>query len=157
MTTPRQIRRHARRMRRYGLQPMVIIGSGDRLPDLVIVMLTRWLWRYRSELVPLMFVTATALASSVLHAAVAHWWPALGALTALAAAIVAVTGRWLGLATGTERRVRSRCHRIGWRLPGHRDRTRPLACHPAPGPARPARRRPALVAAADRCGGEPGR
>ena len=41
MTRPRQMRRHARRMRRYGLQPMIVINSSDRLPELVIVALAR--------------------------------------------------------------------------------------------------------------------
>ncbi len=52
MNNPRRMRRHARRMRRYGMQPMVVINSGDPLPDLIIVTLARWLWRYRSELAP---------------------------------------------------------------------------------------------------------
>ena len=42
VTRPHRMRRHARRMRRYGLQPMVVINCGDRLPDLVVVMLGRW-------------------------------------------------------------------------------------------------------------------
>lgn len=48
-----QIRRQAGKMRHYGPQRMVVINSGDPLPDLVIVTLARWLWRYRSDLVPL--------------------------------------------------------------------------------------------------------
>ena len=64
-------------MRRYGLQPMVVINSGDPLPDLVIVILGRWLWRYRSELGPLDLATATALAAWMLHATHRHWWPEL--------------------------------------------------------------------------------
>ena len=52
MNSPHRIRRQARRMRRYGMQPMVVINSGDALPDLIIVTLGRWLWRYRSELAP---------------------------------------------------------------------------------------------------------
>ena len=31
-----QMRRHARRMRRHGLQPMIIMSPGDRLPGLVV-------------------------------------------------------------------------------------------------------------------------
>jgi hypothetical protein len=50
MNSPRRIRRQARRMRRYGMQPMVVINSGDPLPDLVIATLGRWVWRYRSPL-----------------------------------------------------------------------------------------------------------
>jgi hypothetical protein len=38
MNSPRRIRRQARRMRRYGMQPMVIATLG------------RWVWRYRSPL-----------------------------------------------------------------------------------------------------------
>ena len=79
MTSPRRMRRHARRMRRYGLQPMVVINSGDPLPDLVIVVLARWLWRYRSELAPLTVAVITVVLAWILHAARSHWWPALAA------------------------------------------------------------------------------
>ena len=34
MTRPRRMRRHARKMRRYGLQPMVVINPRDPLPEL---------------------------------------------------------------------------------------------------------------------------
>ena len=46
MTHPQRLRRHARKMRRYGLQPTVIINPRDPLPDLAIVTLGRLLWRY---------------------------------------------------------------------------------------------------------------
>ena len=55
-------------MRRHGMQPMVVINSGDPLPDLVIVTITRWLWRYRSELAPLNFAAAVLLTAWALHA-----------------------------------------------------------------------------------------
>src|ERR1035441_7557751 len=99
MTRPRQMRRHARRMRRYGMQPMVVINSGDPLPDLVIVTLARWAWRYRSELVPLPLATVTALAAWVLHATPPHWWPALTAATVAATAGAGTAGARPGLAT----------------------------------------------------------
>ncbi|HUY45384.1 MAG TPA: cell division protein FtsK [Streptosporangiaceae bacterium] len=103
MTNPRRMRRHARRMRRYGMQPMVVINSGDPLPDLVIVTLARWLWRYRSELAPLILATMTALAAWILHAAHPHWWLALAAVTVAAMAGAGMTGRRFGLVTVAER------------------------------------------------------
>src|SRR6266567_2794845 len=103
MTSPRRMRGHARRMRRYGLQPMVVINSGDPLPDLVIMTLARGLWRFRSELAPLGLVGIVALAAWVLHAGHPHWWPGLAAITAVTAIGAAVTGSRLGLATRAER------------------------------------------------------
>ena len=48
----RQMRRHARQARRADMQPMMVINSGDPFPDLAIVVIARWAWRYRSELAP---------------------------------------------------------------------------------------------------------
>src|ERR1039457_2380923 len=103
MTRPRQMRRHARRMRRYGMQPMVVINSGDPLPDLVIVTLARWAWRYRSELAPLTLATVTALAAWVLHATHPHCWPALTAATGAAPAGAGAAGAGLGPVPRAER------------------------------------------------------
>src|ERR1017187_9755713 len=103
MTRPRQMRRHARKMRRYGLQPMVVINSGDPLPDLVIMLMARWLWRYRSELAPLYLATLTALAACVLHAAHPHWWAAILAATMAGTTVLVIFGRRLGLSTLAER------------------------------------------------------
>jgi antitoxin (DNA-binding transcriptional repressor) of toxin-antitoxin stability system len=103
MTNPRRMRRHARRMRRYGLQPMVVINSGDPLPDLLVVMVARWLWRYRSELAPVTLAAMTMVAAWILHKTHAHWWPVL-AMGALAATIgAALAGSRLGLGTRAER------------------------------------------------------
>jgi hypothetical protein len=102
MTPPRRMRRHARRMRRYGLQPMVVINSGDSLSDLVIVTAARWLWRYRSELAPLALAAATALTAWALHARHPHWWPAIAAATVAATFGVGIAGRRLGPATRAE-------------------------------------------------------
>jgi antitoxin (DNA-binding transcriptional repressor) of toxin-antitoxin stability system len=103
MTNPRRMRRHARRIRRYGLQAMVVMSPGDPLPDLVIVVLARWLWRYRSELAPPTLAAMTALVAWILHATHPHWWPSLIAATAAATLGAAVAGRRLGLATRAER------------------------------------------------------
>jgi hypothetical protein len=103
MTNPRRMRSHARRMRRYGLQPMIVINSGDPLPDVLIVILTRWLWRYRSELAPITLAAVAALAARVLHATHPHWWPALAIATVAATAAAGLLGSRLGLASRAER------------------------------------------------------
>jgi S-DNA-T family DNA segregation ATPase FtsK/SpoIIIE len=97
------MRRQARRMRRYGLQPMIVINSGDPVPDLVILTMCRLLWRYRSELAPLTLAAGSALAAWLLHATYLHWWPALAICTVVAALGAALGGRRLGLATRGER------------------------------------------------------
>jgi hypothetical protein len=103
VTRPRQMRRHARKLRRYGLQPTVVINPGDPLPDVAIVTLGRWFWRYRSELAPLTLAAVSALAAWTLHAAHPRWWPAF-TLTAAAAILgIAFAGRRVGLATRAER------------------------------------------------------
>ena len=68
------MRRQARRMRRYGMQPMVVINSDDQLPDLFIVLATRFAWRHRSAFVPFI-VTATAFTVSAIgHHDHPGWW-----------------------------------------------------------------------------------
>ena len=57
--------RQARLARRSGLQPMMVINTGDALPETVGVLLARWAWRYRSELAPLAVTAALAAAA---------WW-----------------------------------------------------------------------------------
>jgi DNA translocase FtsK/SpoIIIE-like protein len=97
------MRRHARRMRRDGLQPMVVINSGDRLPDLAVVLLIRGIWRYRSEIAPLMLVVVTAIAGAILHLTHPEWWPYLLIATVLAMAQPLVFGDRVGLARLIER------------------------------------------------------
>jgi hypothetical protein len=53
MTRYRQMRRHARQARRAGMQPMMVINSGDPFPELAIVIITRWAFRHRSAFAPL--------------------------------------------------------------------------------------------------------
>jgi hypothetical protein len=103
MTSPYRMRRQARRMRRYGLQPMVVLNSGDPVPDLVIVILGRWLWHYRSELGPLALAAVTALAAWTLHATHPHWWPELAGVTGASMFGVAIAGARIGLAIRAER------------------------------------------------------
>jgi hypothetical protein len=75
MTSYRQMRRHARRARRAGMQPMMVIGSGDGLPELAVLIIARWAWRYRSELAPLGIAVLVAGFGLYAHAALPGWWP----------------------------------------------------------------------------------
>lgn len=99
MTPRRRLRRHARRMRRYGLQPVMVIDSTDQLPDTIPVLIFWWAWRYRSELAPLYLATATAFLAWMLHLTHPRWWPAILAVAVLAGCGLAVTGHRFGLPT----------------------------------------------------------
>lgn len=98
-----QMRRHVRKMRRYGLQPMTIINPGDPLPEVAAVVIGRWLWHYCSELAPLAVTLATGLAAWWLHGHDAHWWPLIAALAAASVPLLIVAGSRLGLADLAER------------------------------------------------------
>jgi S-DNA-T family DNA segregation ATPase FtsK/SpoIIIE len=98
-----QMRRHARRMRRHGLQPMVVINSDDQLPDLAVVLICRAAWRYRSELAPLTLAVTMALAALILHITRPQWWPYILGVTVLAAGALFAFGGRLGLSWLPER------------------------------------------------------
>jgi DNA translocase FtsK/SpoIIIE-like protein len=97
------MRRHARRMQRHGLQPMVVIDSGGRLPDLVIVLLARWLWRYRSELAPFACTVVLGVTGFTLHVTHPEWWPYPLGAAVLVASTVMVFGASVGLTRRIER------------------------------------------------------
>ncbi len=103
LARPSQMRRHARRLRRYGLQPMIVIGGDGLLPDLVIVLIGRWAWRYRSELAPLALAAVTFLAAEVLHLSHPDMWPITFAASAALVAALFALGRLIGLTSLAER------------------------------------------------------
>jgi hypothetical protein len=103
MTHPQRLRRHARKMRRYGLQPTVAINPRDPLPELAIVTLGRLLWRYRSELTPPALAFSAAFAASILHAQHPRWWPAFTVTAAVGVLGIAIAGGGFGLASRAER------------------------------------------------------
>jgi len=95
VTSYRQMRRQARLARRSGLQPMIMINTGDGLPETLGLVLARQAWRYRSELAPLGVTTCMMAAAWWLHHTRPHWWPALTVVTGVAAWAVALFGaRW---------------------------------------------------------------
>ncbi|WP_433326544.1 FtsK/SpoIIIE domain-containing protein [Spirillospora sp. CA-294931] len=103
MTRSHQMRRHARKMRRNGLQPMIVINGDEQLPDLAAVLIGRVLWRYRSELAPLYFAVMLALGGTVLHLTNPQWWPYLLGVSTAAGSALALFGARVGLALPSER------------------------------------------------------
>ena len=69
MSGYRQMRRRARQARKAGMQAMIVINSGDPLPELAIAVIGRLVWRYRSELAPAAVAVGLAAAGGWLHAA----------------------------------------------------------------------------------------
>jgi S-DNA-T family DNA segregation ATPase FtsK/SpoIIIE len=103
MSSYRQMRRHARRARRAGMQPMMVINNGDPFPELAVAVIARWVWRYRSELAPLGVTLALAGAAWYLHVALRGWWPAALVGSGAAALLLAAFGARLGIPARLER------------------------------------------------------
>ena len=103
MTSYRRMRRHARLIRRSGLEPMMLITSDDHPPQTAGVLLLRWAWRYRSELAPVYLAAMVLGATWWLHEDRPHWWHLTLSLTAAAALILATLGARLGLPDRMER------------------------------------------------------
>ena len=103
MSSYRQMRQHARQARRAGMQPMMVINSGDPFPELVIVVIARWAWRYRSELAPLGVALLVAGFGWYAHAALSGWWPVILAGSGTAAWLLAAFGAKLGIPARLER------------------------------------------------------
>jgi S-DNA-T family DNA segregation ATPase FtsK/SpoIIIE len=103
MTSYHRMRRQARRARRVGLQPIMVINTGDQFPAPIVAILARWAWRYRSELAPV-FTAGLALGAGWwLHATHPHWWAYLLAGSAVAAWALVMSGARIGLARPAER------------------------------------------------------
>jgi hypothetical protein len=103
MTGYRQMRRQARRARRAGMQPMMVIGSDQPFPELAVVVIARWVWRYRSELAPVGVACLVAGFGWYARAALSAWWPLILAISGIAASALGSLGARLGLPTLAER------------------------------------------------------
>jgi hypothetical protein len=101
VSTSRQIRRQARRARRAGLQPIVVIDRA--LPEPTWVFLARLAWRYRSEIAPAVLTGAVLAAGWWLHAAYPDWWPLSLVVSDLGAFALAVFGAHIQLTRLAER------------------------------------------------------
>jgi hypothetical protein len=103
MTGYRQMRRHARQARRVGVQPMMVINSGSPLPELAIIVIARWIWRFRSELAPLGVALLVAGFGVYAHAKLSAWWPLILVGSATAASAIGTFGAKFGIPTRLER------------------------------------------------------
>src|SRR6202453_2216463 len=88
--TRHQLRRHARRLRHDGYQPMIVLNSGDQIPDTAATQIGRAIWRYRSELAPIAFAVLTALAATALHHSDHRSWVWFSLTTIAATTVLAV-------------------------------------------------------------------
>ncbi|HEU5157028.1 MAG TPA: FtsK/SpoIIIE domain-containing protein [Streptosporangiaceae bacterium] len=82
---------------------MVVINSGDPLPEMLMVLLLRTLWRYRSELAPAALMAVSAIAALIVHATRPHWWPYVLAATVATASVTLLCGHRIGLTWLPER------------------------------------------------------
>jgi hypothetical protein len=86
----RHLRRHARQLHRDGFQPMMLVSSADQLPETAFIAIGRAIWRYRSELAPLVVAALTAAAAAILHRSHPSASPWLAAATASGVTLLAV-------------------------------------------------------------------
>ncbi len=103
MTSPRRMRRQARRIRRGGMQPVMLLTGNDQFPEAAAVLFARWAWRYRSELAPLFTGAIVLGAAAWLHAERPHWWGYVLAIAAAAAGGLAALGARIGIPALAER------------------------------------------------------
>ena len=103
MTSQHRMRRQARRVRRGGMQPMMLLTGNDQLPESAVVLVFRWAWRYRSELAPLYAAGAVYAVACWLHAGHRHWWALMVVIAAMTAAALAAFGGRAGLPAPAER------------------------------------------------------
>jgi S-DNA-T family DNA segregation ATPase FtsK/SpoIIIE len=90
VTSYRRMRRHARQARRAGMQPMMVINPGDQLPELAIMIISRWAYRHRSAFAPLWVTLAAFIAAGTAHGHHARWWIPVAAVTALTTIVLAL-------------------------------------------------------------------
>ena len=144
MTNYRKMRRQARLARRSGLQPMMVINTGDGFPETVGVLLARWAWRYRSELAPVGVAAALVASAWWLHHTRPRWWAPVAVLAGVAVWAVALFGaRWRFPALHRAR-LRGRHDLPGRDVAFCRNRDRPVQAAASAGPGH---RRACLVGA----------
>ena len=103
MTSYRRMRRHARQVRRSGMQPMMVFNSSDQVPETAGVVLLRWAWRYRSELAPASVAALMLGAGWWLHAAHPNTWQFVLSAAAVAAWLLVTFGAHIGIPALMER------------------------------------------------------
>ena len=76
-----RLRRRARQLRRDGFQPTMFLSPDEPLPETAGAIAVRALWRYRSELAPVVATAGVVIAAVTLHRSHPGWWPWLMAVT----------------------------------------------------------------------------
>jgi S-DNA-T family DNA segregation ATPase FtsK/SpoIIIE len=93
MTGYRQMHHRARQAKRAGMQPMMVINSGDQFPEplgiIIVSALGRLAFRHRSVFAPLWVALAAFIAAGAAHGHHARWWVSVATVTAIATAILA--------------------------------------------------------------------
>ncbi|GGS94698.1 hypothetical protein GCM10010156_61170 [Planobispora rosea] len=97
-----RLRRDARRMRRAGIEPMIIMDDIE-FDSIAIVIFFRLIWRYRSELAPLGLALLVEAAAVALHISQPTWWVGISIGAAFLTMTVLIFGRHVGLSRGLER------------------------------------------------------
>jgi S-DNA-T family DNA segregation ATPase FtsK/SpoIIIE len=75
---------------RDGYQPMMLISSGDQLLETATTAIGRAIWRYRSELAPIIIAALTATTAAILHRSHSGTWPWLAVATAGGIALLSI-------------------------------------------------------------------
>jgi S-DNA-T family DNA segregation ATPase FtsK/SpoIIIE len=82
---------------------MLMINSGDQLPETAPVLIFRCAWRYRSELAPLYLAVAIFVTGFWLHETHPHWWPLVLSIVTVAAGTLSAVGGKVGIPALIER------------------------------------------------------
>jgi S-DNA-T family DNA segregation ATPase FtsK/SpoIIIE len=89
-------RRHARRLHRRDQRPTpLMLVTDDRYAGQTLEALARALYRYRSELAPVGAALGLAVAGLYLHARQPHAWPYVAAVAVVTAVLLHRARRWL--------------------------------------------------------------
>jgi S-DNA-T family DNA segregation ATPase FtsK/SpoIIIE len=97
------MRRQARRARRMGMQPMMVINPGDPLPEVAAVAAAKAIWRYRSELAPAAAALLVAGFGLLARTEFPQWWPLILATAGATGSALAALGKRTGLVALQER------------------------------------------------------
>lgn len=86
----RQYRRYARRSRRHGGFPVMLIGTGEPLGLIAVTALAKWAYRHRSAFAPFAIAAAEFVIAALLHRHHQHWWVGGLCITAIATLILGI-------------------------------------------------------------------